>query len=186
MNTQAGLYRELPSVDELLREPGIGDLVAHDGQAAVTDACRIVLGNIRAEIAAGHLDSSRLAIALSGIEAAIQHELRRALGYSLRPVINATGVILHTNLGRAPIAHSVFEHIRETSASYSNLELDLESGTRGKRDAHVNRLFKKLLSETVSACGRTDRQECPFPHGQCKNPSPPLSSTTTPRPYCSR
>ncbi len=163
MNTQAGLYRELPSVDELLREPGIADLVAHEGQIAVTDACRIVLGNIRAEIAAGHLDSAKLAIALSGIEAAIQNELRRALGYSLCPVINATGVILHTNLGRAPIAQSAFEHIRETSASYSNLEFDLESGTRGKRDVHVNRLFKKLLSEDSVGLRPNGRAGMPVP-----------------------
>jgi L-seryl-tRNA(Ser) seleniumtransferase len=147
MNTQAELYRELPSVDELLREPGIDDLAAHEGQAAVTDACRMVLGNIRAEIAAGHLDSARVAMALSGIEASVRNELIRALGYSLRPVINATGVILHTNLGRAPIAQSAFEHIQQTAGTYSNLEFDLESGARGKRDVHVDRLFKKLLSE---------------------------------------
>src|SRR4051812_17954209 len=126
MKAQAELYRELPSVDELLREPGIDDLAAHEGQAGVTDACRIVLGNIRAEIAAGHLDSARLAIALSGLEAAVRDELIRALGYSLRAVINTTGVILHTNLGRAPIAQSAFEHIRQTAGTYSNLEFDLE------------------------------------------------------------
>jgi L-seryl-tRNA(Ser) seleniumtransferase len=161
MKRQAELFRELPSVDELLREPGISDLVAHEGKAAVADACRIVLGNIRAEIAAGHLDSSRLAIAFSGIETAIQSELRRALGYSLRPVVNATGVILHTNLGRAPISQNAFEHIRQTAGTYSNLEFDLDSGARGKRDVHVDRLFKKLLVEDRGGAGvlaRTPQQ----------------------------
>ena len=70
-----------------------------------------------------------------------------SLGYSLRPVINATGVILHTNLGRAPIAAAALDHIRQTASRYSNLELDLESGERGKRDVHVDRLFRKLFEE---------------------------------------
>jgi len=153
MNTQAGLYRELPSVDELLRAPGIGDLVTHEGQAVVADACRIVLGNIRAEIASGHLDSVRLSLALSGMEAAVRNELRRALGYSLRPVINGTGVVLHTNLGRAPLAESAFDHIRATAGAYSNLEFDLESGERGKRDVHVDRLFRQLLAEDRGGTG---------------------------------
>ena len=69
------------------------------------------------EIAAGHLDEDKLRLALTGIHAAIRNELSRSLKYSLRPVINATGVILHTNLGRAPLAASAIEHIRETATS---------------------------------------------------------------------
>ena len=147
MNSPAELYRELPSIDELLREPSIVDLIAQEGPVAVADACRAVLATLRAEIAAERLDGSKLKLALSGLPAAVRNELRRALQYSLRPVINATGVILHTNLGRAPIAQNAFEHIRETAGTYSNLEFDLESGERGKRDVHVDRLFKKLLAE---------------------------------------
>ncbi len=147
MKAQADLYRELPSVDELLRDPEAVVLVEQDGQAVIADACRAVLGRLRDEISAGHLDAGKLALALSGIQSAIEGELRRALGYSLRPVINATGVILHTNLGRAPLAEAALEHIRETAGVYSNLEFDLESGDRGKRDVHVDRLFRRLLSD---------------------------------------
>jgi L-seryl-tRNA(Ser) seleniumtransferase len=146
MKTQAELYRELPSVDELLRDPAIRVLVAADGQAAVTDACRAVIDRLRSQIAAGHLDTEKLTLALSDMPKAIQAELGRALGYSLRPVINATGVILHTNLGRAPLAAKAFDHIRETAGTYSNLEFDLSIGERGKRDVHVERLFRKLLA----------------------------------------
>ncbi len=64
---------------------------------------------------------------------------------SLRPVINASGVILHTNLGRAPLARQAVEHLAETAAQYSNLEYDLERGERGKRDTHTDRLFAQLL-----------------------------------------
>jgi len=149
MKAQAELYRELPSVDGLLHSVALKGLVAQEGQAAVADACRAVLTRLRNEITAGYLDTDKLKLALSELHSAVQQELFRALGYSLRSVINATGVILHTNLGRAPLAASAIEHIRATAATYSNLEFDLDSGERGKRDAHVDRLFRKLLSETA-------------------------------------
>jgi L-seryl-tRNA(Ser) seleniumtransferase len=78
-------------------------------------------------------------------------QLRRALALRLRVVINATGVILHTNLGRAPLSESALEHIRETAGRYSNLEFEIETGERGKRDAHVERLFQRLLEGRDSA-----------------------------------
>jgi L-seryl-tRNA(Ser) seleniumtransferase len=155
--TQSDLYRELPAVDELLRNSEIAALVSRVGQAAVADACRAVVARLRQEISAGRLDADKLPLALSGIQSAIQNELSQALGYSLRSAINATGVILHTNLGRAPIAELAFEHIRQTAGAYSNLEFDLETGERSKRDRHVDRLFRRLLSDDgaeVRATGR--------------------------------
>jgi hypothetical protein len=147
MKTQPELYRELPSVDDLLHSSAIAELAMQEGQTAVADACRAVLSRLRGEIGEGYLDSDKLKLALSDISNAVRQELTRVLGYSLRPVINATGVILHTNLGRAPITQSAFEHVRETAGAYSNLEFDIEAGERGKRDVHVDRLFRKLLSE---------------------------------------
>jgi L-seryl-tRNA(Ser) seleniumtransferase len=93
------------------------------------------------------LDEKALQLALSGLTEAIENQLRNALRFSLRPVINATGVILHTNLGRAPLSETAIEHIRETAASYSNLEFDLAAGARGRRDVHVDRLFRRLLED---------------------------------------
>ena len=145
------LFRRLPSVDELLRNQAVVELARSEGSAAVTDAARAVLGRLREEIASGLLDEQALELALSGIPSAIEQQLRRTLGYSLRGVINATGVILHTNLGRAPLALTAIEHIREASARYSNLEFELESGERGKRDVHVERLFRRLLPEDGTA-----------------------------------
>jgi L-seryl-tRNA(Ser) seleniumtransferase len=79
-------------------------------------------------------------------------------------VINATGVILHTNLGRAPLSPSAIEHIRETATTYSNLEFDIESGERGKRDVHVDRLFRKLLSgDELDSTGRARTPVAPQP-----------------------
>jgi L-seryl-tRNA(Ser) seleniumtransferase len=143
------LYRKLPSVDELQRTRELTALASREGQAAVTDAARTVLASLREEIAAGRLDANGVDLALSGLEDAVARQLRQALKHSLRTVINATGVVLHTNLGRAPLPPSALEHIREIAGSYSNLELDLETGDRGKRDVHVDRLFRKLLDEHV-------------------------------------
>jgi L-seryl-tRNA(Ser) seleniumtransferase len=145
------LFRKLPSVDDVMRRNAISGLIASYGHEPVADATRDVLARLRQEITSGLLNENALQLALSGLVAAIEKQLRRALSYSLRPVINATGVILHTNLGRAPLGEDVIEHIRETAASYSNLEFDLAAGERGKRDAHVERLFGRLLSGESAA-----------------------------------
>jgi L-seryl-tRNA(Ser) seleniumtransferase len=145
------LFRELPSVDEVLRTPNIAALVEIHGQSPVTDAARVVLARLRDEINTGLLESAGLRIALEGLKDGIENQLRQVLGYSLRPVINATGVILHTNLGRAPLGKVALAHARETAEQYSNLEFDIEAGSRGQRDVHVDRLFRKLLAEGIKA-----------------------------------
>ena len=141
------LFRELPSVDELIRTPAATNLVDAHGAAAVTDAARSVLSRLRQEISSGLLDEQALRLALGGVTGAIESQLRQSLRHSLRTIINATGVILHTNLGRAPLAEAALQHVRETAGRYSNLEFNVETGERGKRDVHVDRLFQKLLSD---------------------------------------
>ena len=130
--------------------PGVRSLAESYGRESLIDAARTVLAQLRQEIASGLLDGSTLQLALSGLTAAIEHQLRQSLHYSLRPVINATGVILHTNLGRAPLSESAIDHIRHTAATYSNLEFDVAAGARGKRDIHIDRLFQKLLHEAAA------------------------------------
>ncbi len=147
------LFRELPSVDEQLRMPETARLIDAHGATAVTDAARSVLGRLREEIASGLLDHPALRIALDGLTGAIEMQVRKSLGFSLRPVINATGVILHTNLGRAPLAQVALDHIAETATHFSNLEFDTEAGERGKRDVHVDRLFRKLLADSSAHVG---------------------------------
>jgi L-seryl-tRNA(Ser) seleniumtransferase len=171
--SKTDLYRKLPSVDEVLRGAAMAAIISSEGQAAVTDAARTVLTNLRTEIAAGRLDAAAVDLALSGISDAIARQLRQSLSYALRPVINATGVILHTNLGRAPLAASALEHVCGASLGYSNLEFDIESGQRGRRDVHVDRLFRKLLNEHVgtSAPGRPDEQRLPALVGDRQAPS---------------
>ncbi len=151
---KSALFQRLPSTDSLLNDPAIRSLVEREGHEAVKESIRSVLANLRREIAVGTIcdDSSRnnsLDLALGGIVLAIERTLRQSLSHSLVPVINATGVILHTNLGRAPLARDAMERLLTTGGGYSNLEFNLETGERGKRDVHVDRLFKKLLSENV-------------------------------------
>jgi L-seryl-tRNA(Ser) seleniumtransferase len=145
------LFRKLPAVDDVMRVPAVSALAASYGHDTVVDAARVVLGRLRAEIASHLLDDCALDLALSGLADAVEKQLRRSLSYSLRPVINATGVILHTNLGRAPLSDAAIEHIRETAAGYSNLEFDLPAGVRSKRDVHVSHLFQRLLHEEIKS-----------------------------------
>jgi L-seryl-tRNA(Ser) seleniumtransferase len=141
------LLRKLPSVDAILRSPALEAVVAREGQTAVADAARTVLARIREEVLAASLDDNGVSLAVSGLDEAVERQMRANLAYSLRTVINATGVILHTNLGRAPLGAAALEHIREVAGTYSNLEFDVAAGERGKRDVHVDRLFAQLLGD---------------------------------------
>jgi len=141
------LLRKLPSVDAILRSPALEAVVSREGQTAVADAARTVLARIREEVLAARLDENGVSLAVSGLGEAVERQMRANLAYSLRAVINATGVILHTNLGRAPLSTAALEHIREVAGTYSNLEFDIAAGERGKRDVHVDRLFAQLLGD---------------------------------------
>jgi L-seryl-tRNA(Ser) seleniumtransferase len=145
-DARSALFRRLPSVDELANRPRLVQLAHQVDRAFVIEAVRTVLGELRA---LGARDREAAAAALgadpaASLEARVVAEIERALAPSLRPVINATGVILHTNLGRAPLIASAVDHIRAASTAYSNLEYDLEAGQRGKRDVHTARLLARL------------------------------------------
>src|SRR5713101_2191043 len=147
VKSKSDLYRLLPSLDEVLQE--LAEVTRAEGHAAVADAARNVLAKLRAEISSGHLDAKGVEMAVEGIAQAVERELRQALQPSLRSVINATGVILHTNLGRAPLGEATLRRIQEIAAGYSNLEFDIEGGERGKRDSHTDKLFDKLFAQQL-------------------------------------
>ncbi|MGA6986716.1 MAG: L-seryl-tRNA(Sec) selenium transferase [Terriglobales bacterium] len=150
---QSALFQKLPSTDELLRHSDIQALIESEGHAAAAESIRVVLARLRQEISTHQLNEKSLALALGGLPAAVERQLRQALSYSLLPLINATGVILHTNLGRAPLSAAALDHARATASAYSNLEFDLSTGERGKRDVHVDRLFQKLLNDDRVVAG---------------------------------
>jgi L-seryl-tRNA(Ser) seleniumtransferase len=144
--SQSALFRLLPSLDELLRHPAIEALVQRQGRSVTIAAARASLEQLRTDITAGKLDEAQIRSRLDELPRTVEQRLRQSLAYSLRPVINATGVILHTNLGRAPLSRAALERIAEVSQGYSNLEFNLSTGERGQRDVHLDRLFAKLLN----------------------------------------
>ena len=135
------LLRQIPAVDELLSREMLLELEGRVGHRLVVEATRKVLQSLRERILSGSLAS----VSGEWLEKEILGEAETAAGFSLQPVVNATGVILHTNLGRAPLAREALDHLAQAAAGYSNLEYDLERGERGKRDAHTDRLFGQLL-----------------------------------------
>jgi L-seryl-tRNA(Ser) seleniumtransferase len=150
-SAKAGLYRQLPSVDRLLHGAELAALVGREGHATVTDAVQAILARMRSDISSSQVDVASLDGALSGVAGAVEQQVLGWQRPSLRIVINATGVILHTNLGRAPLPSAALDHVQEIGRAYSNLEFDLASGERGERDVHVDRLFRKLLCRDAGA-----------------------------------
>lgn len=142
----ASLLRQIPAVDELLTRPALRALEAHAGRRLVREAARQVLAQLRVHIMAGETGAP----SVEEIETQVVEATGAASEFSLCPVINASGVILHTNLGRAPLAEEALRHVVEAARNYSNLEYDLEKGARGKRDIHTDRLFTRLLGAEAS------------------------------------
>jgi L-seryl-tRNA(Ser) seleniumtransferase len=135
--------RAIPSIERLRQRPAIRALEAQYGAAAAVDALRAGTAAVRQAIAAAthHPDPHSV---ISRIEAAAAEHLERTFRSSLRRVINATGVVLHTNLGRAPLAAAAIDRVGEVATGYSTLEYDLGAGRRGRRDLHAEALLCRL------------------------------------------
>ncbi len=124
--------RDLPSVDELAGHESLRDVP----RPLAVDAARSALARAREEIRAGHDPGDLAQRAVGELEAAVRPRLRR--------ILNATGVIVHTNLGRAPLARAALERAVEIGGSYSNLEYDVHRGARGSRQDHLAALLRRL------------------------------------------
>ena len=139
---RAALLRQIPSVDDLLNRPRLEELARRVGRTLVVETARGVMDELRGAI--GRQGESA-AVDSAAIEERVVDAVTRLLTPSLRPVINATGVILHTNLGRAPLSAAAIERLCATATQYSNLEYDIAAGQRGKRDTHTARLLARVL-----------------------------------------
>jgi len=140
---QTILLRRVPSVDELLLRPRLAALCKEVDRAFALDTLRGVLAEVRRDIIAGLTTEERV-VEAAEIERRTVEAVESELRPSLQPVINASGVILHTNLGRAPLSLEVIEEFRRVATEYTNLEYDVAAGARGKRDVHCARLLRRL------------------------------------------
>ena len=139
------MFRKVPGVDRLLSGPGIMKVSSRYPRSLILRAINQVLNEIRKEINTGALeDPSDLSI--EPVSSRILESLELLARPSLRPVINATGVVVHTNLGRSIMAERVLRRFRPLSGGYSNLEYDLDQGIRGSRYSHVEGILKELTS----------------------------------------
>ena len=134
------LLRSLPAVGHLLEHPSLSEAVAQYGHEAVTRGIRSTLNHLREQILRGETPL----VTTESIMASVQDTLLRQFKPTLRSVINATGVLIHTNLGRAPLSDSALRAIQDTASQYNTLEFDIEQGGRGSRRVHCNQLLTQL------------------------------------------
>ena len=139
MTDTTATLRQLPSVDRLLREKAAEEMAERYPRDLVVQAIRDELELARAAIREGGV-APETSVLLQGVRL----RLERAFQPSLRPVVNATGVIIHTNLGRAPLSDQAVRAILQVARGYSNLEYRLEEGVRGSRHDHLSELLRRI------------------------------------------
>lgn len=143
--TTATLLRRIPAIDQLLLTPALRDCSYKFPHEAIVEVLRREVQTLRNRIRAGRLPEPEFIQALAEIPSRVLATLEHRFSPSLRRVINATGVVLHTNLGRAPLSRVALERLHKVASGYSNLEFDLGKNERGNRDVHAERLLTSLL-----------------------------------------
>jgi L-seryl-tRNA(Ser) seleniumtransferase len=137
-------FRIIPSIEQLRQREAMRALETRYGRTALLDALRAETSDLRERLASGRLAAISVGDAVEAIERGTAERLRAAMRPSLVRTINATGVIVHTNLGRAPLAQAALDRVRDVAGGYTNLEYDLIRGTRGTRDVHAEKLIARL------------------------------------------
>ncbi len=144
------LLKDLPSVDRLLQEPLVKEKLHYIPRRIVLEAARETLEDYRvrimqdSDLVHDKLSSTRIDLSTSALSEEVALLAENKAGFSLKALINATGVVIHTNLGRVPLAGSAVRALSSVSGSYSNLEFSLDSGERGSRQAHLEKLLCDL------------------------------------------
>lgn len=144
MTERQELLRSLPAVDRVLQEEPLQSLQTRLPQALLTEAVQSVISDLRQQLLADADSVSAVLLQPLPVAKLAAEHCHKYLQPSLRKVINATGTLLHTNLGRAPLSSAALQAINAVAAGYSNLELDLETGQRGERFSHVETLLSRL------------------------------------------
>jgi len=147
------LLRRLPAVDKVVARPDVSDWAADSGLAAefVTRAVNVYLEKIRSGVLTGELDAAAVDEHLEGIAVGVAATAAELCAPHLRRVINATGVVVHTNLGRSPWPARAAERVATLTRRYLNLEFDLETGSRGQRAEAIERLVGQMFPAAAVA-----------------------------------
>jgi L-seryl-tRNA(Ser) seleniumtransferase len=136
------MQKNIPKVDKVLEWPVIKALLAQYQRPLLVKAVRAVLADLRFEALAGR--AAPEAFSEEVLSERVRNKLTATEAYSLQRVVNGTGVIIHTNLGRSPLPEPVRQHLTDIAFGYSNLEFDLGKGSRGSRHTHVEQLLRDL------------------------------------------
>ncbi len=147
---QESILRQLPAVDRVLENGQILDWATEQGfgRSFLRRAANRFLDDLRSGIRAGRIDAAELEKRLTDLHEGVAGAAESLLQLNLRAVINATGVVVHTNLGRSPWSAAAADRVATLSRRYLNLEFDIDAGKRGGRDAPVERLFQQILPDT--------------------------------------
>lgn len=148
------IFRSIPSVDKLLGEPWLTEYLHKYDRDFVKSVVNEVLEGLRQDISAEGIDETAAQKAIGGIEARFRNLFKEIMEDYLKPVINCTGIVIHTNLGRAPLPEAVIRKAVEEGTRYINLEFDIAKGERSSRnyilDKHIGRLFPGYKSVVVN------------------------------------
>lgn len=134
--------QDLPSVDRLLRAPAAQALVAEHGHTLVAGEARALLDALRARALAGQLPAAE--VQAGALDTTLAQRIAQRLAPRMRSVLNLTGTVIHTNLGRALLADAALQRLLEVMTSPNNLEYDLATGSRGDRDSLVEDLLRTI------------------------------------------
>lgn len=141
---EKNLYREIPKVDDILTMKGINELLKIIPRKIVLDSIRMEIEEIREKIKQNVISYEEIKEEIENINTKIIDRAQEKNAYKLKRVVNCTGVVIHTNLGRSLINEKIMDNIKEIATNYSNLEYDLETGKRGSRYSHLEEIIEEI------------------------------------------
>ncbi len=144
------LFTLIPKVDELLNNEIISELLDIMPRKIIMDSIRDEIDKLRTLIKEGSISEDEIKLNIDNLANTIKLKAVNKNVYSLKQVVNATGTVIHTNLGRSVMNEEIFNNMKNIALNYSNLEYELESGTRGSRYSHVEEIIKELIGGEAS------------------------------------
>ncbi len=142
--TAKNLFTLIPKVDEILDKDSIKELLKQIPRKTVLDSIRVEIEEIRSKIKGKGISEEEILKEIEAIDLKIKKRAEEKNAYKLKRVVNATGVVIHTNLGRSLINEKIMENVKEIAINYSNLEYDLETGARGSRYSHLEEIISEI------------------------------------------